>query len=83
MDDNIIQFGGAGTKGEPKDDDTFREYTYTVNYVETNRLPITVRGFLTVMGGYYFIGRGKRNDIDWMFSCPSDKVHSIVVVPDA
>ena len=82
---DIINFGGNKTV-EPVDPTTIpiTQYDYEITYTGEDA-PATerVQGFLTVMGDYYFIGRGTPGKIDWVWSSPQCNVFKIVGVPIA
>lgn len=71
MSDNIRAFGRPE---EPKMPPTFK---YQVNLVGP-AMPLVFEGFLTVMGDFYFIGRGLPDgEVTWVFSAPKDAVTSV------
>ena len=77
MSDNIRAFGRP-TK-EPKLPPTFK---YQVNLHSWDpghvKQPLVFEGFLTVMGDFYFIGRGLPDgEVGWVFSAPKEQVSAI------
>lgn len=71
MSDNIRAFNRPE---EPKMPPTFK---YQVELVDSNNL-LVFEGFLTVMGDFYFIGRGLPDgEVTWVFSAPKDQVVAV------
>lgn len=62
----------------------YPEFQFQVNYTLEGVASENVTGFMTVMGGVYFIGTGTKPtetepaEIDWLFSAPMDHVRSII-----
>ena len=70
-DNNIRNFP---RQEEPKMPPNFK---YQVNLVGP-AMPVVFEGFLTVMGDFYFIGRGLPDgEVTWVFSAPKDAVASV------
>lgn len=71
MSDNIRAFSRPE---EPKMPPTFK---YQVKLVDSNTA-LVFEGFLTVMGDFYFIGRGLSDgEVTWVFSAPKDQVVAV------
>lgn len=75
-DNNIRNFP---RQEEPKMPPNFK---YQVNLNSRNaegvRQSLVFEGFLTVMGDFYFIGRGLPDgEVTWVFSAPKEQVASV------
>lgn len=66
----------------------YPEFHFEITYVQEpngETQTDTVTGFLTAMGGIYFIGTGtkdsaelqKRGEVDWLWSAPFEQVRKI------
>jgi hypothetical protein len=73
MSDNIRNFP---RQEEPKMPPNFK---YQVNLGKYDGgVSLVFEGFLTVMGDFYFIGRGLPDgEVTWVFSAPKDAVASV------
>ena len=76
MSDNIRAFSRPE---EPKMPPTFK-YRVDLNMLDENskRASHIFEGFLTVMGDFYFIGRGLPDgEVTWVFSAPKEQVAAV------
>lgn len=79
MSDNIRAFGRPTE--EPKLPPTFKYQVDLTYYTNDRPDPLVFEGFLTVMGDFYFIGRGLPDgEVVWVFSAPKEQVSAIYCI---
>ena len=75
MSDNIRAFSRPE---EPKMPPTFKYQVELRPTTGSSPLSLIFEGFLTVMGDFYFIGRGLADgEVTWVFSAPKEAVGAI------
>lgn len=80
---NILTFGDkTGVSALEQ----YPEFNYEIRYSAEGRPSEVVQGFLTVMGGIFFIGSGTKPDherqipseVNWVWSAPESQIQSII-----
>lgn len=92
MSNNIVDLGSLGKSTTSRE--RYPEFHYEVTYnadAEGQYATETVTGFLTAMGGLYFIGKGFRpnhqigqdGEVDWHWTAPIEGIRSIKAIAPA